>query len=172
MRDESDRNGLRVVVDMKKDANAEVILNYLYKNTDLQVSYNYNVVAIVDKRPVQMGLAPMLDAFIEHRREVIERRSRFDLKKKEDRCHILEGLIKAVSVLDEIIALIRASKDKADSKRRIMDAFAFSDAQAEAIVTMRLYRLSSTDITQLREEYAALLNEIEELHDILENPKC
>ena len=171
VRDESDRNGLRVVVDMKKDANAQVILNYLYKNTDLQVSYNYNVVAIVDKRPVQMGLAPMLDAFIEHRREVIERRSRFDLKKKEDRCHILEGLIKAVSVLDEIIALIRASKDKADSKRRIMDAFAFSDAQAEAIVTMRLYRLSSTDITQLREEYAALLNEIEELHDILENPK-
>lgn len=171
VRDESDRNGLRVVVDMKKDANAQVILNYLYKNTDLQVSYNYNVVAIVDKRPVQMGLAPMLDAFIEHRREVIERRSRFDLKKKEDRCHILEGLIKAVSVLDEIIALIRASKDKADSKRRIIDAFAFSDAQAEAIVTMRLYRLSSTDITQLREEYAALLNEIEELHDILENPK-
>ena len=110
MRDESDRNGLRVVVDMKKDANAQVILNYLYKNTDLQVSYNYNVVAIVDKRPVQMGLAPMLDAFIEHRREVIERRSRFDLKKKEDRCHILEGLIKAVSVLDEIIALIRASR--------------------------------------------------------------
>lgn len=171
VRDESDRNGLRVVVDVKKDTNADVILNYLYKNTDLQVSYNYNVVAIVNKRPVQMGLAPMLDAFIEHRREVIVRRSRYDLKKKEDRCHILEGLIKAVSILDEIIALIRASKDKADSKRGIMEAFGFSDAQAEAIVTMRLYRLSSTDITQLREEYALLLNEIEELHDILEQPK-
>lgn len=171
VRDESDRNGLRVVVDVKKDANAEVILNFLYKNTDLQVSYNYNVVAIVDKCPVQMGLAPMLDAFIDHRREVIERRSRYDLKKKEDRCHILDGLIKAVSILDDIIALIRASKDKADSKHRIIDAFGFSEAQAEAIVTMRLYRLSNTDITQLREEHALLLNEIAELQDILEQPK-
>lgn len=171
VRDESDRNGLRVVVDVKKDANTQLILNYLYKNTDLQVSYNYNVVAIVNKRPVSMGLAEMLDAFIAHRHDVITRRSLFDLKKKEERCHILEGLIKAVSILDEIIALIRASKDKADSKKKIMDAFGFSDAQAEAIVTMRLYRLSSTDITQLREEYAQLLNEIEELHDILDNPK-
>lgn len=171
VRDESDRNGLRVVVDIRKEANAELILNFLYKNTDLQVSYNYNVIAIVNKRPIQMGLAPMLDAFIEHRRVVIEKRSRFDLDKKEKRCHILQGLIKAVSVLDEIIALIRASKDKADSKHRIMDAFDFSDEQAEAIVTMRLYRLSSTDITQLREEYAQLLNEIEELNDILNNPK-
>lgn len=171
VRDESDRNGLRVVVDVKKDANTQLILNYLYKNTDLQVSYNYNVVAIVNKRPVSMGLAQMLDAFIAHRHDVITRRSLFDLKKKEERCHILEGLIKAVSILDEIIALIRASKDKADSKKKIMDAFGFSDAQAEAIVTMRLYRLSSTDITQLREEYAQLLNEIEELHDILDNPK-
>lgn len=171
VRDESDRNGLRVVVDVKKDANTQLILNYLYKNTDLQVSYNYNVVAIVNKRPVSMGLAQMLDAFIAHRHDVITRRSLFDLKKKEERCHILEGLIKAVSILDEIIALIRASKDKADSKKKIMDAFGFSDAQAEAIVTMRLYRLSSTDITQLREEYAQLLNEIEELHDMLDNPK-
>lgn len=171
VRDESDRNGLRVVVDVKKDANTQLILNYLYKNTDLQVFYNYNVVAIVNKRPVSMGLAEMLDAFIAHRHDVITRRSLFDLKKKEERCHILEGLIKAVSILDEIIALIRASKDKADSKKKIMDAFGFSDAQAEAIVTMRLYRLSSTDITQLREEYAQLLNEIEELHDILDNPK-
>ena len=171
VRDESDRNGLRVVVDVKKDANTQLILNYLYKNTDLQVSYNYNVVAIVNKRPVSMGLAQMLDAFIAHRHDVIRRRSLFDLKKKEERCHILEGLIKAVSILDEIIALIRASKDKSDSKKKIMDAFGFSDAQAEAIVTMRLYRLSSTDITQLREEYAQLLNEIEELNDILDNPK-
>lgn len=170
VRDESDRNGLRVVVDIRKEANATLILNYLYKNTDLQVSYNYNVIAIVNKRPVQMGLAAMLDAFIDHRREVIEKRSRYDLDKKEKRCHILEGLIKAVSVLDEIIALIRASKDKADSKNRIMEAFAFSDEQAEAIVTMRLYRLSSTDITQLREEFAQLLNEIEALNDILNNP--
>lgn len=171
VRDESDRNGLRVVVDVRKESNASLILNYLYKNTDVQVSYNYNVIAIVNKRPVQMGLAPMLDAFIEHRRIVIEKRSRFELDKKEKRCHILEGLIKAVSILDEIIVRIRASKDKADAKRNIIEAFAFSDDQAEAIVTMRLYRLSSTDITQLREEYERLLHEIKELHDILEHPK-
>lgn len=172
VRDESDRNGLRVVVDIKKDMDAQLILNYLYKNTDLQVSYNYNVVAIVNKCPVQMGLIPMLDAFIAHRKEVIERRSRFDLDKKEKRCHILDGLIKAISVLDEIIALIRASKDKADSKRRIIEAFAFSEEQAEAIVTMRLYRLSSTDITQLQEEDEQLKKEIKELQHILENPKA
>ena len=108
VRDESDRNGLRVVIDIKKDADAQLILNYLYKNTDLQVSYNYNVVAIVNKRPVQMGLVAMLDAFIAHRVEVIEKRSRYDLDKKEKRCHILEGLIRAISVLDEIIGVIRS----------------------------------------------------------------
>ena len=106
-----------------------------------------------DKCPVQLGLAGMLDAFIAHRRDVVIRRSRYDLDKKEKRCHVLEGLIKAVSILDEIIALIRSSKDKADSKNKIMEAFEFSEAQAEAIVTMRLYRLSNTDITQLKEEY-------------------
>ena len=171
VRDESDRNGLRIVVDLKKDADANFILQYLYKNTDLQVSYNYNIIAIVNKRPMQIGLAAMLDAFIDHRHEVIYKRSVFELKKKEQRCHILEGLIKAISVLDEIIALIRSAKDKTDSKNKIIDRFHFSDAQAEAIVTMRLYRLSNTDVTLLKEEYARLLNEIEELHDIIENPK-
>ena len=120
---------------------------------------------------MQIGLAAMLDAFIDHRHEVIYKRSVFELKKKEQRCHILEGLIKAISVLDEIIALIRSAKDKTDSKNKIIDRFHFSDAQAEAIVTMRLYRLSNTDVTLLKEEYARLLNEIEELHDIIENPK-
>lgn len=171
VRDESDRNGLRVVIDIKKDVDAQLILNYLYKNTDLQVSYNYNVIAIENKRPVQMGLAAMLDAFIDHRRIVIERRSHFDLKKKQERCHILEGLIRAVSVLDEIIAIIRASKDKADAKANIIDRFSFSEAQAEAIVTMRLYRLSNTDVTLLNEEFKQLCNEIEELEEILANPK-
>lgn len=171
VRDESDRNGLRVVIDIKKDVDAQLILNYLYKNTDLQVSYNYNVIAIENKRPVQMGLAAMLDAFIDHRRIVIERRSRFDLKKKKERCHILEGLIRAVSVLDEIIAIIRASKDKADAKANIIDRFSFSEAQAEAIVTMRLYRLSNTDVTLLNEEFGQLCSEIEELEEILANPK-
>ena len=171
VRDESDRNGLRVVIDIKKDADAQLILNYLYKNTDLQVSYNYNVVAIVNKRPVQMGLVAMLDAFIAHRVEVIEKRSRYDLDKKEKRCHILEGLIRAISILDEIIALIRSSKDKADSKRKIIEAFSFSEEQAEAIVTMRLYRLSSTDITLLQEESEQLQKEIAHLHCILDDPK-
>lgn len=171
VRDESDRKGLRVVVDIKKDMDANVILNYLYKNTDLQVSYNYNVVAIVNKRPVQMGLAAMLDAFIAHRNEVILKRSAYDLDKKQQRCHILEGLIKAISILDEIIALIRASKDKADSKQKIIDAFAFSEAQAEAIVTMRLYRLSNTDICQLQDEHETLVKEIAQLESILHDPK-
>ncbi len=171
VRDESDRSGLRVVIDVRKDADAQLILNYLYKNTDLQVSYNYNVIAIVNKCPVQLGLAGMIDAFLSHRVDVVERRSRYDLERKEKRCHVLEGLIKAVSILDEIIALIRAAKDKADSKKRIIEAFSFSEEQAEAIVTMRLYRLSNTDITQLKEEYMQLVNEIEDLREILGSRK-
>lgn len=171
VRDESDRNGLRVVIDIKKDCDAQLILNYLYKNTDLQVSYNYNVIAIVDKRPVQMGLAQMLDAFIAHRVEVVQRRSKYDLDKKKKRCHILDGLIKAISVLDEIIALIRSAKDKADSKYKIIERFAFSEEQAEAIVSMRLYRLSNTDVTLLMEEHEQLVKEIAELENILANDK-
>lgn len=171
VRDESDRNGLRVVVDIKKDADAKLILNFLFKNTDLQVSYNYNVIAIVNKRPMQMGLTQMLDAFIAHREEVVVRRCQFDLKKKQQRCHILDGLIQAISVLDEVIALIRSSKDKADSKNRLIERFSFSEAQAEAIVTMRLYRLSNTDVTLLKEEHDTLEREIRELQEILANDK-
>ncbi|NBK98790.1 MAG: DNA topoisomerase IV subunit A [Erysipelotrichia bacterium] len=170
VRDESDRNGLRIVVDIKKDVDANLILNYFYKNTDLQVSYNYNVIAIVNKRPTQLGLAAMLDAFIAHREEVVLRRSKFDLDKKEKRCHILEGLIKCISILDEIIALIRSAKDKGDAKRKIMEAHGFSEAQAEAIVTLRLYRLTNTDVTALKDEFAQLLNEMEELNEIINNP--
>lgn len=169
VRDESDRNGLRIVVDVKKDADANLILNYFYKNTDLQVSYNYNVVAIVDKRPSQLGLAQMLDAFIAHREEVVLRRSKYELDKKEKRCHILEGLIKCISILDEVIALIRSAKDKADAKRKLMETYHFSEPQAEAIVTLRLYRLTNTDVTALKDEFAQLLNEMEELNEIIEN---
>ena len=171
VRDESDRNGLKIAIDLKKDANANLILNYLYKNTDLQVSYNYNVIAIVNKRPMQLGLAQMLDAFIQHRIDVITRRCHYDLNKMEKRCHILEGLIKCVSILDKVIVMIRASKDKSDAKMRLKDAFGFSEEQAEAIVTLRLYRLSTTDITLLKNEYNELLNKMLELKDILENPK-
>lgn len=171
VRDESDRNGLRICIDLKKDANSELILNYLYKNTDLQVYFNYNVVAIVNKRPMQLGLCEMLDAFIAHRQDVVTRRCHYELEKMEKRCHILEGLIRAISVLDEVIQIIRASSGKADSKAKLMERFKFSEAQAEAIVTLQLYRLSSTDVTQLRNEFSELVNKMEELNDILTNPK-
>lgn len=171
VRDESDRNGLRIVVDLKKDANHELILNYFLKHTDLQIYYNYNVVAIVNKRPMQMGIIPLLDCYVEHREEVILRRTTFDLQKMDARCHILEGLIKAVSVLDEIIAIIRKSKDKGDAKKKLIARFDFSEIQAEAIVNLRLYRLSSTDIKELRNEFAQLVNQMAYLKTILEDRK-
>ena len=171
VRDEADRNGLRIVIDVRKDANIDLILNYFYKNTDLQIYYNYNNVAIIDQRPVQVGLLGLLDAFIEFRKDVVLRRSRYELKRMEDRCHIIEGLMKAVSILDEIIAEIRASKDKSDAKKRISQLFGFDEIQAEAIVSLRLYRLSNTDIMDLREEFAHLVNQIEETKAIIENEK-
>ena len=161
VRDESDRNGMRIVVDVKKEADANLILNYFYKNTDLQIYYNYNNVTIIDKRPVQVGLCGLLDAFIAFRKEVVLKRSRYELDKMEKRTHIIEGLMKAVSILDEVIRIIRASKDKADSKKNLMNEFGFDEPQAEAIVSMRLYRLSNTDIQILRNEFAELVNRIE-----------
>lgn len=170
VRDESDRSGMRIVVDVRKDSDANMILNYFYKNTDLQIYYNYNNVAIIDRRPVQVGVLGLLDAFIDFRREVVTRRARYELNKMEARCHVIEGLMKAVSILDEVIAIIRASKDKADSKKNLMERFDFDEPQAEAIVSLRLYRLSNTDILQLRQEFAELVNKIEETRAILENP--
>lgn len=169
VRDESDRTGLKIVIDLKKDIDANLVLNYMYKNTDLQVYLSYNMVAIVDKRPRQLGVLELLDAFIKFREEVVLRRSRFDLDKMELRCHILEGLMKAVSVMDEVIEIIRHSKDKSDSKNRLCEAFGFTDVQAEAVVNLRLYRLSSTDILSLREEFAQLVNEMEMIKTIIEN---
>jgi len=170
VRDESDRTGMRIVVDVKKESDANMILNYFYKNTDLQIYYSYNNVTIVDKRPVQVGLLDLIDAFLAFRKEVVLRRSQFELDKMEARCHIIEGLMKAVSILDEVIKTIRASKDKADSKKNLMEQFGFDEPQSEAIVSMRLYRLSNTDITQLKEEFAQLVNAIEETKAIIENP--
>ena len=167
VRDESDRTGLRIVVDLKKDSNDEQILNYLYKNTDLQISYNYNVIAIVNKAPVQMSLAMMLDAFINHREDVVIRRSKYDLASKKDRAHILEGLIKAVSVMDEIIRIIRKSKDKAHAKKNLIERFDFTEKQAEAIVVMRLYRLTNTDVKELKAEFKQLQCDIAELEKII-----
>lgn len=170
VRDESDRNGLRIVIDVRKDADIDLILNVLYKETALQTNLSANIVAISNLRPKQMGVIEILDAFIEFRRDVITKRTSYRLKKAQDRAHILEGLMRAISHLDEVIALIRQSKDKADSKRNLQERFDFSELQAEAIVSLRLYRLSNTDIVELREEFAQLLNEIENLEMILKEP--
>lgn len=167
VRDESDRNGLKIVIDIKKEMDAESILQYLYKHSDLQISYNYNIVAIVNKQPKQLGLIQMLDTFIQHRVDVITKRSQYELKKKQNRCHILQGLIKAISILDEIITLIKNSIDKNDAKINLRNAFQFTDMQAEAIVNMRLYRLSNTDIRLLQEEFQQLETDIDYLTSLL-----
>lgn len=171
VRDESDRNGLKVVIDLKKDVDANMVLNYFYKNTQLQVNYNYNVVAIVNRTPKLLSLAELIDAFIEHRQDVVIKRSKFLLNKYESRCHIIEGLMNAISIMDELIATIRACKDKQDVIDTISAKFGFTKAQAEAIANLRLYRLSNTDIVALRDEFAELINKIEDLKLILTSKK-
>jgi len=171
VRDETDRTGLRIVIELKKDADAQGVLNFLFKNTDLQITYNFNMVAIHNKRPKQMGLAELLDAYIAHQREVVTRRSQFELKKARDRQHIVDGLIKALSILDEVIATIRASKDKRNAKNNLIEKFAFSEAQAEAIVSLQLYRLTNTDVTALQAEQEELNKKITELVSILESDR-
>jgi topoisomerase IV subunit A len=171
VRDETDRTGLRIVIELKKDAGAEGILAFLFKNSDLQVTYSFNMVAIYNKRPKLMGLREMLDAYIGHQKEVVTRRTKFDLAKAKERQHIVEGLMKALSILDEVIATIRASKDKRDAKDNLIAKFAFTEPQAEAIVSLQLYRLTNTDITALRNEAEELAKKIEELTSILESEK-
>lgn len=171
VRDESDRDGLRIVIELRKDANAEGILTYILKNTDLQISYNYNIIAIDDKQPKLLGLKEILASYIDFRREVISRRTQHLLEKNQARAHIVEGLIKAVSVLDDLIHVIRQSKNKADSKANIMGKFGFTEIQAEAIVNLQLYRLSSTDIVLLEEEAKELTDKIKGYQEILDQPK-
>jgi topoisomerase IV subunit A len=171
VRDETDRTGMRIVIELKKDADAEGVLNYLYKNSDLQVTYNFNMVAIHKKRPKLMGLRELLDAYIEHQKEVVTKRTQFDLNKAKERQHIVEGLMKALSILDEVIATIRASKDKRDAKDNLIAKYAFTELQAEAIVSLQLYRLTNTDITALRQEAEELNKKIEELSSILASEK-
>ncbi|MDP4157118.1 MAG: DNA topoisomerase IV subunit A, partial [Bacillota bacterium] len=171
VRDETDRTGLRVVIELKKDADAEGVLNYLYKNTDLQVPYSFNMVAIYNKRPKTLGIRELLDAYIGHQKEVVTRRTEFDLRKAKDRQHIVEGLMKALSILDEVIATIRASKDKRDAKDNLIEKYAFTEPQAEAIVSLQLYRLTNTDITALRNEAEELEKKIEEWTSILNSEK-
>lgn len=171
VRDESDRNGLRIVVDLKKEVPAHNILNYLFKNTDLQKNYNYNMVAICDKRPVQLGLIAILDAYIAHQIEVITKRSLFELDKTEARLHIVDGLIKAISILDEVVSTIRQSKDKQDAKLNLKKNYAFTEKQAEAIVMLQLYRLTNTDIISLEQEKNELDTYRQELMEILDDDK-
>ncbi|MGP4075207.1 DNA topoisomerase IV subunit A [Halobacillus sp. K22] len=167
VRDETDRTGLRVVIELKKDANSEGVLNYLYKHTDLQISYSFNMVAIHDRTPTLLSLPTMLDAYISHQKEVVTRQSVYDLNKAKRRAHIVEGLIKAISILDEVIATIRGSKDKQDAKQQLMNQYSFTEAQAEAIVTLQLYRLTNTDITALEAEADELRKRISYLETLL-----
>ena len=172
VRDESDRKDpVRIVIDLKKDANKDLILNYLYKNSDLQISYNYNMVAIVNRRPMTLGILQILDAYIAHQKEVVTRRTEFDLNFAKDRMHIVEGLIKAISILDEVIATIRKSKNKADAKVNLSEKYGFTERQAEYIVTLQLYRLTNSDIEELNNEYENLKLVIKGLQEILDDPE-
>lgn len=169
VRDETDRTGLRIAIELKKDVNSESIKNYLYKNSDLQISYNFNMVAISDGRPKLMGLREIIESYLNHQIEVVTNRTRYDLDHAEKRMHIVEGLMKALSILDEVIALIRNSKNKKDAKDNLVAEFDFTEAQAEAIVMLQLYRLTNTDIVALEVEHAELEALIKELRNILDD---
>lgn len=166
VRDESAAD-VRIVIELKKNANVDLIINYLLKNTDMQISYNFNVVSIVNRRPKLLGLKEALDAFINHQKEVVKRRTEFDLAHAKARFHIVEGLIKCISILDEVIKTIRESKNKSDAKENLIKKYKFSEAQAEAIVTLQLYRLTNTDVVALEEEKAGLEKIINGLTAIL-----
>ena len=168
VRDESDQNEpMRIVIDLKKGADKDLIINYLLKNTDLQISYNFNMVAIVNKKPMTIGILPMLDAYIAHQKEVILRRTKFDLETAKREMHIVEGLIKALSILDEVIKTIRKSKNKSDAKLNLVKEYDFTEIQAEAIVTLQLYKLTNTDVTELEERNRNLKLIIKGLEAIL-----
>ena len=170
VRDESDKDGLQITVELKKDADANNILNYLYKNTDLQISYNFNNVVIVNRRPMQLGLLGLLDAYIVHQRDVVYKATEYDLKTAKASYHIMEGLVKAISILDEVIALIRRSKNKADAIANLVSEYEFTNTQAEAIVNLQLYRLTNTDVVLLEEEMKKLEERIRTYEEILANP--
>ncbi|MBN2300596.1 MAG: DNA topoisomerase IV subunit A [Acholeplasmataceae bacterium] len=167
IRDESDKDGLRIAIDLKKGADAQFLINYLFKSTDLQVAYNYNMVAILNHRPVLVGVIPILKAYVNHQKDVITNRSNYELSKASKRQHIVLGLMKMVSVVGEIIKIIRNSQNKQNAKENIIAAFDFSELQAEAIVTLQLYRLSNTDILALQNESDGLTARIKELEHIL-----
>jgi topoisomerase IV subunit A len=165
VRDESGRNGLRIVVELKKDADAQGILHFLLKKTDLQITYSFNMVAIVNKAPRQLGLKDMLVAYVEHQKDVVTRRSRYELEKAEDRGHVLEGLAKALDILDEVVATIRRSKNRQDAQNNLVAEFGFTERQADAILTLQLYRLTNLEIT-------AIERELKEVQKIIGNLKA
>ena len=166
IRDESDRHDpVRIVIDLKKGANKDLVLNYFYKNSDLQINYNYNMVAIVDRCPMTLGVVSILDAYIKHFKEVITRRTNFDLETAKKRMHVVEGMIKAISILDQVIKTIRASKNKADAILNLQKEYDFSEIQADYIVTLQLYRLTNSDIEDFINEYNNLKKLIEELEE-------
>ena len=172
VRDESDKDAnLRIVIDLKANANKELVMNYLLKNTELQTSYNYNNVTIVNRRPRLLGILPILDAYIEYRKFLVKKSSEYDLEFNKTQCHITEGLVKAISILDDVIRVIRASKNKGDAKMNLVKEFDFSETQAEAIVMLQLYRLTNTDIVTLEEHLKELLAEIERLEGIINDPE-
>ncbi|MDR8670961.1 DNA topoisomerase IV subunit A [Staphylococcus aureus] len=169
VRDETDRTGLRIAIELKKDVNSESIKNYLYKNSDLQISYNFNMVAISDGRPKLMGIRQIIDSYLNHQIEVVANRTKFELDNAEKRMHIVEGLIKALSILDKVIELIRSSKNKRDAKENLIEVYEFTEEQAEAIVMLQLYRLTNTDIVALEGEHKELEALIKQLRHILDN---
>ncbi|WP_072707622.1 DNA topoisomerase IV subunit A [Lacicoccus alkaliphilus] len=171
VRDESDRQGLRIAIELRKDTNVEGIINYLYKRTDLQVTYNFNMVAISDRAPKLLGLKEILNSYIAHQKAVIHKRSQFDLERAKKRMHIIEGLMKALSILDDVIRVIRESANKKNAKENLIEAYSFTEAQAEAIVMLQLYRLTNTDIVELETEHSELDFTINQLNEILNDDK-
>lgn len=172
VRDESDKDAnIRIVIDLKANVNKELIMNYLLKNTDLQTSYNYNNVTIVNRRPRLLGILPILDAYIEHQQFVVKKSAEWDLEFAKKQCHITEGLVKAISILDEVIKTIRSSKNKSNAKDNLVKKYEFTESQAEAIVMLQLYRLTNTDIVTLEEHLKELLEEIERLNGIINDPE-
>ncbi|MCR8968843.1 DNA topoisomerase IV subunit A [Facklamia sp. 7083-14-GEN3] len=170
VRDDSDINGVSLVIELKRDVEVEPILAYLYKNTDLQVNYHFNMIAIHDRRPVLCSLEKMLQAYLDHQKNIIRRRTQYLLKKDQDRLHIVDGLIRVISILDEVIATIRQSENKANAKDNLHEQYDFSMAQAEAIVSLQLYRLTNTDIVGLQQEKLELNERIHMYENILSNP--
>ncbi|GFR36947.1 DNA topoisomerase 4 subunit A [Insulibacter thermoxylanivorax] len=171
VRDESGREGLRIVIELRKDADAEGILNYLFKKTDLQVTYNFNMVAIVNKAPRQLGLKAILEAYIAHQQEVVTYRTKYDLERAEDKAHVVDGLVKALNILDEVIETIKASKNRQDAQRNLVDQYEFTERQADAILTLQLYRLTNLEIHALEKERKDLQKKIKELRSILDDHK-